>query len=277
MKKYIKNIGFLFLSIFMFSCVDEIELDLPEGEVGLVVDGMVTTKDGPQKITLSETDNFNNEGQTPRVTGAVVKVIDDLGNVFDFQENEDGEYLSAESFKGIVGRSYYVEIERDGKSYRSNKELLQKVPEIENLRYFFVEGSLIQEEGYYAYFDFQENPDEENAYRIIQANNDTIENQPSDIITFDDEFFNGQYLDSLSFSRTLKEDDKYKIELWSLSNEASSFLSEVEDQASGTGGPFDVPPAPIYGNVFNVDDPNELVWGYFSVSDIDADSLVVNP
>ena len=58
MKKLIYYFEILLLCLTILSCEDKIELDLPEGDVGLVVDGMITTQDGPQVIRLSLTTNY---------------------------------------------------------------------------------------------------------------------------------------------------------------------------------------------------------------------------
>lgn len=277
MRLFINYTGILIFSFFILSCEDEIELDLPEGDVGLVVDGMITTLEGPHVVKLSFTDNFNSTSSSPKATGAAVKIVDDQNFEMLLSETTPGTYESSPTDKGEIGRTYHLEITYDGKDYRSNDELMQKAPEIENLRLVFLPKTLFSEEGFYAFFDFQEDPSEKNAFRIVQFYDDSLANAPSDIIAFDDEFFNGDYVDSLNFSEKLEVGDKYKVQIWSLSAGAVNYLGEFADQASGTGGPFDVPPAPIYGNVFNVNDPDELVWGYFSASDINSDSVVVAP
>jgi len=226
---------------------------------------------------LSTTANYNTGTTTPKISGAGVRVLDDLGNVFVYLETEPGTYKSNSSFKGVVGRTYHVELLYDGEIYRSSDELLQKAPAIQNIRYYYLENQLFVEDGYYVYFDFQEDPTEKNAFRIVQIYEGKIANQPGDIIAFNDEFFNGEFVDSLSFNEPLELGDQYEVQIWSLSDNARSFITEVEDQAGGTGGPFSVPPAPIYGNLYNLNDPNELVWGYFSASDIVSDSVTILP
>lgn len=71
-----------------------------------------------------------------------------------------------------------------------------------------------------------------------------------------------------SFSPIRRFQGRYSIEIsqFSLTKEAFSFWQSIENQTSANGGLFDPPPSEIPGNIFNANDPDEIVLGYFSAS-----------
>jgi hypothetical protein len=60
--------------------------------------------------------------------------------------------------------------------------------------------------------------------------------------------------------------DVYLVELSSISPEGYKFLEILQQQTVQVGSTFDPPPAPIFGNIVNADDPNRLGLGYFFAS-----------
>jgi hypothetical protein len=65
--------------------------------------------------------------------------------------------------------------------------------------------------------------------------------------------------DGLRFKRTYR----VQIQQMAVSGAAHRYLSLVAQQLSLTGSVFDQPPANIRGNMVSLDDPNEVVLGYF--------------
>ena len=108
-----KILYLLFLSSFL-SCEDIITPNLPTNDPILVVDAWVNNLNQPQKIFLSTTQDYLDSTSSPSVTGAVIKVGDDLGNVYEFVESDAGEYVWQPDSKhknlGVVGTSYMLSI-----------------------------------------------------------------------------------------------------------------------------------------------------------------------
>ncbi len=55
-----------------------------------------------------------------------------------------------------------------------------------------------------------------------------------------------------------------------MSEDAYRYWSQVDQLVSNSGTIFDPPPAPIRSNVFNVNNPEEFVLGYFEAVSIDT-------
>jgi hypothetical protein len=109
------------------------------------------------------------------------------------------------------------------------------------------------------------------SYRQRIWRNDTLWNTQYDINVFNDEFIDGRSFDDIDLPATqigtvAKAGDIYKVELSSISAEGYNFLLLLQEQTVQVGSTFDPPPAPIFGNIVNADDPNRLGLGYFFAS-----------
>ncbi|MCH6197962.1 DUF4249 domain-containing protein [Aquiflexum sp. LQ15W] len=52
----------------------------------------------------------------------------------------------------------------------------------------------------------------------------------------------------------------------SINREAYEYWEKIKIVINNQGSLFDIPPAPVFGNIANVEDPNETVLGYFEVA-----------
>ena len=55
------------------------------------------------------------------------------------------------------------------------------------------------------------------------------------------------------------------------------FLAKVDEQTSRTGSIFDPLPASLEGNIYNINQPNELALGYFGASAVSYKRIVIVP
>ena len=120
--------------MFIFlSCVDPFEPSAKIFEDLLVVEAIVTDEFKKQSIILTRSYKFETELPVME-TGAMVVVMDNLGNDFQFEETEVGKYVSQNPFK-IEGDKEYtlLIVTADGKSYRSTPERLQQPVGIDNV------------------------------------------------------------------------------------------------------------------------------------------------
>ena len=107
-----RKLLFIFIIFILVSCEDVITPDLPTNEPILVVDAWLTNLNEPQKIVLSKTQDYLDSTISLGVSGASIIVKDDLGNNFEFIEENRGEYvwtpLDSVSSIGEVGTSLNV-------------------------------------------------------------------------------------------------------------------------------------------------------------------------
>lgn len=242
------------------------------------------------------TDGFFTINDLPRpVSRALVRLVSDRNQSWDYREINPGQY-QLESFEGIEsGVAYHVEIAVGSRQYRSTPEVMPELIGSDDISYSFDRGivdgrpetafiSISTEvtvpqasEGYYLRWDVEEvyywaltffpnplNRAPPDCYvfgfadpeRITLLNGDLLNRpggQSSQIVAervIDQSFLSRHYFNVRQLSTTL---------------EAYEYWRKIRELVNNTGSVFDVPPAPVKGNLQNVADPNETVLGYFEV------------
>lgn len=214
-----------------------------------------------------------------------------------------GYYDTPANFAAVIGRAYTLQIQLvDGKVYTSFPETVNPSPPIKNLSYqskrIPVEGEINDASGVQLIVDLDDPADQNNFYYyrnseatyVLEARPDLYttpppERQPAPkdccfvcyqtettgnqafYLTSDDNF-NG--LSTKLVAGFISDNGRrfvntYRIDLRQLnvSQEAYRFLRLVKQQSEISGSVFDPPPANIRGNIISLDDPEEVVLGYF--------------
>lgn len=307
---------YIFSLLLLTTCVEPVNVDLGEPVKRLVVDGLITTKPGPYTVRLSTTAKYTtgSEGTNFLVKGANVRISDDTGYIETLTEISPGIYRTAQDgMQGQVGRTYTLYIESEGKQYQSRPELLRATSGVENVYAEFKYGSPGVEEGFYVYIDTKDPANTEDFYRwnwthymreqycfneIVYPSNvlvvldcctqcwniyrcNSCVNIASDIYS-NGSTISGQLIAIVPYTSRAKY--FLYIEQFSLSREAYKFWRGLEGQINNVGGIFDAPPSIIRGNIFNVNDAEDIALGYFGASDVkptfinvDRGSIVKEP
>lgn len=276
---------FILLGLFVFvSCEDDIQLDVPEGPKRLVVEGSMTTSDGPQKVKLTQTYDYNdNEDAILFVSNATVNILDDQGNTYPLTYTNEGIYETEASVKGVVGREYTLQVLTvEGQEYKSTAQEMKIVTPIDTLTNYhkeeLVAGDFF-ELGYFAAIEFYENEGYGDYYRWKLYVNDSLQNGEENITVQSDE----QLSDGVQFTeddfvfqgRALDIGDVVYVEQIAITSREYEFWEELLTQLRNDGGPFDTPPAPIRGNMFNVNDDKEVVIGFFGTHNITKSNTMI--
>ncbi|WP_026955302.1 DUF4249 domain-containing protein [Algoriphagus vanfongensis] len=213
-----------------------------------------------------------------------------------------GNYLTPEGFAAIAGRAYTLLIQlQNGKTYSSLPEVVAEPVPLGEIDYysvtFPVEGELEPDSGVRFVVDVEDPGNinnfyywktenvmfELNASPELYMDRETRQPAPKDccavcylgenignrsmFIATDDDF-NGltsripaMFIpdDGLRFITTFRMD----LRQLTVSSEAYRFLRLVKQQTELSGSVFDPPPANIRGNMISLDDPDEVVLGYF--------------
>jgi hypothetical protein len=214
-----------------------------------------------------------------------------------------GYYDTPANFAAVVGRTYTLQIQLvDGKVYTSLPELVNASPPIKNLSYqskrIPVKGEINNASGVQLIVDLDDPADQNNFYYyrnseatyVLETRPDlyttpapdrspapkdccstcfqteTVGNQ-SYFLSSDDNF-NG--LTTKLIAGFVPDNGRrfvntYRVDLRQLnvSQEAFRFLRLVKQQSEISGSVFDPPPANIRGNMISLDDPEEVVLGFF--------------
>lgn len=299
------------LLLIPIACIDPYEVEVPEGEQLLTVQGLIHTGSGPQVVTITRSTTYGSdfEGLIRPVSGATVVVRDNEGIVTFLEEGLEarGSYFAPAGFRAVVGKSYTLQIQTvEGNVYTSFPERVETVPQIENIGIktitIPVKGETNPRSGVHLISEINDPADQSNFYfwrtgpavyiletrpdlfviRPTQTNpNRTPAPKPCCITCFRTEISSNQSLfiaqdDDFNGLTTripaaFIEDDgfrfvnKYRVDLhqYSVSQEAYRFLRLVKQQSEISGSIFDPPPATIRGNMISLDNPDEVVLGYF--------------
>ncbi|MHA7131750.1 DUF4249 domain-containing protein [Algoriphagus namhaensis] len=217
--------------------------------------------------------------------------------------DERGTYLTPTSFRAELGRAYTLQIQLvEGQVYTSLPEQVAPPVPFGDLSYqsveIPVEGEINNASGVQILAELTDPADANNFYfwrnagatYVLQTRPDLYFTPPpgrqpapkdccftcwrsentgnQSIFIANDDNFNGLSTTlPVAFipDNGLRFVDTYRIDLrqLSVSQEAYRFLRLVKQQAELSGSVFDPPPARITGNMLSLDNPDEVVLGYF--------------
>ena len=294
------------LLLLPMACIEPYQVDVPEGQQLLTIEGLIHTGPGPHAITLTRSATYGSvfEGLIRPVRGATVIVRDNEGQITFLEEGTEarGSYFTPASFRAEIGKSYTLQIQTvEGKVYTSLPERVESVPAIENIEVktvtIPVEGETNPRSGVQLISEINDPADQNNFYfwrlgpivHVLEARPDLFVNREtrtpapkaccftcfrtevtgnSSLFIAQDDNFNGLTTripaafiedNGLRFVERLRAD----LKQYGISQEAFRFLKLVKQQADISGSIFDPPPATIRGNMISLEDPDEVVLGYF--------------
>lgn len=304
----------LSMGLLLTGCAEVIDLGNEQGPSQLFVFGRLTTGLDGNQIQIATTSKINT-GQDPVVNARVVLVAEG-GQREEYYHIGDGNYrLFNREIIGETGKEYYLEITLpNGTQYQSvptimpgrvGRDYLDFEPRyIETL---LSRGGVLRRN----MIDFKMrteilNPDEPHyiKWNLIETwlfpERIRVRTNPFDppqpwppfcYITTDLEpqsvlLHNGKELkvDEIPW-RTMTErryDSTFSYGYFiqvvqsSLTADAYRYWRELDHVANASGSIFDEPLGPVRSNVFNVNDPDEQILGYFEVSHVDTIRMEVD-
>jgi hypothetical protein len=303
----------LLLLLVCGSCVEPYEPVITESQDVLVISGSVTDQPGFHYVAISSSAPYNAPEVRP-ISGCVVSVEDELGNMRVYEEQEPGLYeVNLErAFLG-VGKSYslYV-VTPTGGEYRSKYDTLLLCPPVDTIYYEIQsQGTSDPEVTYYGlqFYNDLEGVDggARNFRWVLTETWEYTSPYYADVI-FDGhgyENFNGseiyfcymtEGINSLFTASThaLADDRLNKntlnyvsnesprlsyqysllVEQQSLSSQAYTYWDKMKVGASG-GGLYETQPSSTIGNIYNVSRPEEKVLGCFYATQVQSKRIIV--
>ena len=148
----------------MTSCEKVIQLDLSTTEPQLVIQGNIYDEPGPYVVNISRTVNFDQPNVFPPVTNATVTVSDNVGQSEVLTPSTPGNYVTS-TLKGIIGRTYTLTVNLDGKTYTSSST----IPEAVEIDSVYLKKSFFGE--YLIALNLNNPPNKDNYYQVIHLVN----------------------------------------------------------------------------------------------------------
>jgi hypothetical protein len=282
----------LFL-VLTVSCVEKLDFVGETKEGQLVIYGLFTTVAERQVVNVSRTAL---SGLAPRgVPNAKVSVLSTSGARLPYTSLKNGEY-ELNGFRAIEGISYALEVVVDGKVYLSKYEKVPVLDAEDKLSFTFDNELFRTEKPEYVFKVFSETKipntrdpiylrwtiEETYLWPLAWLRgtgipppqpppcfiSDVIE--PNRINLFDGSGTSTRNSTLLLGRRSVDNSFQYPffvtVKQLSITREAYEYWEKIKIVISNQGSLFDIPPAPVSGNIFNANDSKETVLGYFEVA-----------
>jgi Domain of unknown function (DUF4249) len=271
--------------ILMNSCIDPFKPNISKYENVFVVDGELTNLPGPYTVKLERSYKFNESSGTP-VSGAIVKIIDNSGIEIALAESGKGVYVTTDNtFRGVIGNSYKLQIKLNGENYESGFETLKKPIPIDSVYWEYKSGEKFvhlyldthdptNSTHFYSWeleetwkfrvpIDIDDKPEWKECFKnaigynfnigtSTHRNGDIISMQPLQVIG---ENTNRLYIRYTMLARQ-----------FALTEQAYNYFRNLITLNQNQGTLFDPVPYSLLGNMKNLDNKGVPVLGYFLVA-----------
>lgn len=295
-----RGIIFSFLLI-TGGCVSQFIPEISEEPEILVVEGIITDKPGSNSIRLSKSLPLGGINSVKPLEGCTVTISDDSGNSYQLSETSPGNYEA--DFHGVAGVSYALHIITNDpnsiRTYRSFPVEMKPVPPIDNLYY---EKVIIKEnyigsmpaEGCQIYLNTHDPGNRCRFYRWeytetwefslpyfvpnnrcwISNNSDRINIRSTSSLE-EDRIVRYPLIFISNLTDRLRERYSILVTQYSLTEDEYIYWEKLQNFSEKTGGLYDITPASIPCNIWCVEDPEEKVLGYFSVSASSSERIFI--
>jgi hypothetical protein len=299
-----KKGNFILYIIFasLSSCVTQFIPEVDESRDFMVVDGSITNQNSTYKIKITRVSRFGLQNTISPVIGCAVSVTDDLGNTSIFKEQQYGLYLSDSlTFKGEAGRRYILNIKDGNNIYESDQMEMRSVPEIDSL-YAVLEynnsytlGNPVP--GFQVYLNTGDPADECKFYRWkfeetwefhIPYDEKVIINRVCWKYALSDRLYlknvaalSQNRITAFPLNFITTETNRLKVKYSILVNQYSLnegeyiYWEKIQKTSQNVGGLYDMVPVSIKGNIHSLNNPDEIVLGYFSVTSVSSKRIFI--
>jgi len=276
-------ISLLLLAIFgLGSCTERIEVELDETYTRLVVEGNLTNDTMEHKVLITKSSSYFYNQASPKVSGAEVRITDDLGNSIQLTEQEAGIYSTPNNFFGVIGRTYALQIdlkeEIGGSTRYEASSRMENVAPIDSIRMEF--NTQFGEDGFWIVKLYALDPaDVENYYLFNVYKNGILMTDTLEKVSFtDDKIFDGNYTYGIGISyfnnsyedQSFKLGDSVSLQMGGITSEHFTFLSNMNEATSFQNPLFGGPPANVVGNI------SGGAFGYFSAYSTTYSTIILS-
>ncbi|MFT6972136.1 MAG: hypothetical protein ACJAXX_002714 [Roseivirga sp.] len=277
MKRTLKYTALLIFALAS-ACEETVIIDPKRAPSTIVIDALITNDGAYNYIKITKSRDFYSSGVAEFISSAVVKVVDDLGNEFNYiynpedKEELNGVYFPQTQYLCVVGRTYTMTAFVNGVEYTAS-EILQPVTSIDSLTVAFNQEEFDdpEEEGrYFEVLFYAEEPQDRVDYYLFKFYRDSllIRDDENDVYFADDKLLSGR-IDDLPTAGFFAEGEEVRVEMYSLPRSGFIFYNDLATLLNNDGGLFTPPPANPRSNISNG------ALGYFHVGSLATKSIIV--
>jgi Domain of unknown function (DUF4249) len=230
-----KKIAMLFIALTtLMSCEKVIEIDLNSTDPKVVIEGIVTDQNEPLTVTINKTVNFSDANNYPAIGKAIVTIADNAGNSEVLTETITGTYKT-KKLVGIVGRTYTLTVNAEGKTYTAKSIMSPKV-NITDIKYEVAPRPGQKEDHYVLFPQFLDPKGTGNNYRFIQS---TTKKMDKTIIISNDNVEDGKPNARPIFSQDLDIllGDTVTVEMHCIDKASYDYFYSLTQSADGGATP----------------------------------------
>lgn len=204
---------------------------------------------------------------TPKVSGAQVRVENSDGAIFTFNESEPGLYVCT-NFVPVINMEYKLFVQVDGQSLTATEKLIA-VPPIDRVEQEFM-PDITGPDLIVVAFYYKDPIDQANYY---------LTDYKSDFLLFpeyratSDEFTNGNEINEKFADTDLKPGKILDVTHRGISKNFFNYMNLIFEASNSN--PFAASPGNIRGNVINTTDTNNFALGYFRLCEANRISYTV--
>ncbi len=221
---------FLFISIiFSFGCLKVLNINIINPNAKIVIDAVITDGAGPYFVSISRATNINSAAVYSTKDSAKIFIWDNFGQRDTLIKVKDGLYQTR-NLRGIMGRTYYIEVRLENNIYTASNKMPYKVGfDKMDLDSLSINGLKI----YTIIPRFTDPPTKGNYYRFVQKINDSIDNA---YYLLNDDVNNGVVnktpLIAVNAAIRIKKGDSVSMEMQCMNKEEFEYFSTLSQQTS---------------------------------------------
>ena len=277
-----KIVSLMFAVLISWGCQEIIDIDIPQTDPKLVIEGRLINELSVQKIKISESLNYYDTTDLKPLDDATVSLLDANSVLIeDFTYNpEDSFYLSNNPIELLEGNDYKVQIEVNGELLEASGSILENAT-LDSLYYFSAEelenlGQAAFGDGYFLFADGRLNNEGVEYFKLDVTINDTLQNSRGDFSNsvLSTELF-GKQFQSLPIPGAFEEEDSVMLELYTLNEDMYQYYVEFINLLFNDGGVFSPPPVNPTTNIKNLSNPENQPLGFIQFSAVQRKSIVI--
>ncbi|MGN6645853.1 MAG: DUF4249 domain-containing protein [Cytophaga sp.] len=238
-----KNILLILIPLLTFSCQKVIDISPKAGEQKVIIQGYLFA-DSTVKVIVTKSTDYLSTTPPPHIASAVITLSDNHGATEVLTWNPIKMQHESATMKGVVGDTYTLKVELEGKTYNSTSVL----PDLSDIDSITVTKEPAQppfiEEGYYMKL-YATIPVNQKLYYLFKGYaNDSLLNDVNNINYANNDNLNGE-IKGINMGYEYEVGEEAKLEIYSLTKAAYDFYNAASLQLNNDGGFFSTPPANV--------------------------------
>lgn len=265
MKKF-----FLLVLIFLSSCEDVIEIDVPRDNTRLSIDAIIRLNTNLPITQLivkaTETTSFFDE-IGPAALNQIHIVNESTNTTINLVEEplSSGIYKVDWPTEDLIQGELLLTLDYNNEQYEARTTYVPTVP-FDALRQD--DGTLFSGEETEIVVSYTDEPSRIDFY-LFDFDFD-------EYLVSEDTFYQGQSFEfSYFYEDGLEPGQELNISILGVDEAFYNYMNQIIVQSGGDQGPFQTPAATVKGNIVNITNPDNFALGYFAIGQTFGDTLII--